>query len=345
MARYPYSSYSRRRRRNRRRIGILSALVIIAGVIASVHGYRPFVKNREEASAASSITNVDELIRPAVLVPPEHSPQPSSSLIEYASEATSEANPEVDELTAEAMRLISTKPSRVIQARDKLNEALSLPMNRQQQAVVKKQLSKLADKWLFNRTVFEGDKLCGSYKVKPGDQLRAIGRQFKVPHEILMRINNIGRPEVLRAGEMIKVINGPFHARIYCSTFTMDLYLQDSYVRSFPVVLGQAGMETPTGYWVVKPAGKLISPTWTDPTTGRRYEANDQDYPLGSRWIGLEGIRGAAKGRTGFAIHGTKNQKELGTARSRGCIRLYDEDVKLVYDLLTPGLSQVVIVE
>jgi LysM repeat protein len=315
--------------------------VIIAGVIASVHGYRPFVKNREQASAASSATNMDELIRPPVLVPPEHTPQWTPSLLEHASKA----NPEVDELTAEAMRLIGTKPSGVIQASDKLNEALSLPMNRQQQAVVKKQLSKLADKWLFNRTVFEGDKLCGSYKVKPGDQLRAIGRRFKVPHEILMRINNIGRPEVLRAGEMIKVINGPFHTKIYRSTFTMDLYLQDSYVRSFPVVLGQAGMETPTGCWVVKPAGKLISPTWTDPTTGRRYEADDPDYPLGSRWIGLEGIVGAAKGRTGFAIHGTKNQKELGTARSRGCIRLYDEDVKLVYDLLTPGLSQVVIVE
>lgn len=341
MARYPYSSYSRRRRQNRTRIVILSALVIIAGVIASVHGYRPFVKNREQASAASSVTNMDELIRPPVLVPPEHIPQWTPSLLEHASEA----NPEVDELTAEAMRLIGTKPSGVIQASDKLNEALSLPMNRQQQAVVKKQLSKLADKWLFNRTVFEGDKLCGSYKVKPGDQLRAIGRRFKVPHEILMRINNIGRPEVLRAGEMIKVINGPFHTKIYRSTFTMDLYLQDSYVRSFPVVLGQAGMETPTGCWVVKPAGKLISPTWTDPTTGRRYEADDPDYPLGSRWIGLEGIVGAAKGRTGFAIHGTKNQKELGTARSRGCIRLYDEDVKLVYDLLTPGLSQVVIVE
>ncbi len=54
---------------------------------------------------------------------------------------------------------------------------------------------------------------------------------------------------------------------------------------------------------------------------------------------------GDARGRTGFAIHGTKYPDQLGMAKSRGCIRLLDEDVKLVYDLLRPGVSQVVIVE
>jgi len=64
---------------------------------------------------------------------------------------------------------------------------------------------------------------------------------------------------------------------------------------------------------------------------------------LGARWIGLEGLEGEAKGRTGFAIHGTKNPEEIGKAVSRGCIRLYNEDVVLVYDLLMPGVSQVLV--
>jgi lipoprotein-anchoring transpeptidase ErfK/SrfK len=160
-----------------------------------------------------------------------------------------------------------------------------------------------------------------------------------------MQINNISNPKALRAGDTIKVINGPFHCRIYRSTFTMDLYLQDTFVRSFSVGLGKPGMETPTGRWIVKPGGKLLSPTWTDPDTGKTYEAQDSGYPLGVRWIGLEGLDGTAKGRTGFAIHGTKNPKQLGMAGSRGCIRLDNDDVKLVYDLLMPSVSQVVVVE
>ncbi|GAG09396.1 unnamed protein product, partial [marine sediment metagenome] len=184
-----------------------------------------------------------------------------------------------------------------------------------------------------------------SLQVKPGNLLSTIGRRRNVPHEILMKINKIVRPEALQAGETIKVVNGPFHARIYRSTFTMDLYLQNTFVRSFPVGLGKPGKETPTGLWRVKPDGKLISPTWTDPETGKTYEAEDPDYPLGSRWIGLEGLRGDAKSRSGFAIHGTKDPSEIGTAGSQGCIRLHNGDAILIYNLLMPGLSQVEIVE
>jgi LysM repeat protein len=266
-------------------------------------------------------------------------------LLEIAPEATLEPNPETAKLIAEAMALLDAKPAKIIEARDRLNETLPMPMSQQQQAFVKKQLSDLADKWLFGRKVLQKDTLCGTYKVKAGDQLRTIGKQHKVPYDILAQINNISRPEGLQAGEMIKVINGPFHARIYSSTFTMDLYLQNTFVNSFPVGLARLGHETPTGLWRVKLGGKLIKPTWTDPDTGKTYEAEDPDYPLGSRWIGLEGVKGDAVGRTGFAIHGTKEPEQIGTTGSRGCIRLHNGDAILVYNLLVPLYSRVEIVE
>ena len=50
-------------------------------------------------------------------------------------------------------------------------------MSEQQREFVKKQLSALAEKWLFGRTVFPGDELCGSYKVQPGDFIVA-GEDF-----------------------------------------------------------------------------------------------------------------------------------------------------------------------
>jgi len=335
MARYRSSWYSRRRGRTRNRIYIISALLIIAVVIAVILRYHPFAKNKDELiDTTTEKGTIPSALRPA----------PESDLLEIAPEPLAEPNPKVDDLIAEAMALINGKPARIIEARDRLNEALPTSMSAQQREVVKKQLSKLADKWLFSRTIYRQDGLCGSYKVKPGELLSTIGKQHKVPYEILMQINKIRSDKALQAGETIKVIHGPFHARIYRSTFTMDLYLQNTFVKSFPVGLGQPGMETPTGLWCVKPGGKLIKPTWTD-HTGKTFEPENPDYPLGSRWIGLEGIRGNAKDRTGFAIHGTKDPNQINTAGSRGCIRLHNGDAILIYNLLMPSYSLVEIVE
>ena len=254
-------------------------------------------------------------------------------------------NPDAEKLIAEALSAANAQPPRIIEARQKLNDILALPLGPQQQKTVKDNLSALADKWLFARTIFADDSLCGTYKVKSGDRLTNIAQQYKVPYEILMQINNIPKPEALRADATIKVINGPFQVKVYRSAFTMDLYCQNTFVRSFKIGIGKPGRETPKGLWVVQPGGKMIQPRWTDPDTGRTYEATDPDYPLGSRWIALDGIEGDAKGRTGFAIHGTKVPDEIGSATSRGCIRMYNGEVILMYNLLVPTYSKVEVVD
>jgi LysM repeat protein len=321
-------------------------LLILAGVITFIYG-RPFGKNEDESSVGLVNINVENKTKPSTVVPPKPPPkrivEPNISTI--TSEPTSEANPKVAELIDEAMALVDGKPAKIIEARDRFNDALSLPMNNVQRAVIKRKLSELADKWLFSRTVFPLDRLCSNYEVKPGDELRIIGSQQKVPWEILQQINSISRPELLKAGNMIKLIHGPFHARIYRSTFTMDLYLQQTFVRSIPVGIGQEGRETPTGLWRVKQGGKLIKPPWSDPETGKLLNYGDPGYALGSRWIALEGIKGNAKDRSGFGIHGTTEPETIGTKSSKGCIRLHNGDVIFIYNLLAPVHSLVEVVD
>jgi len=331
-----YTSTSTRRRKRRRRRWLYTILILL--VIASA---KIFIRGSDPASIFAGDDNVgisiaDIQTQDTALFLPELDEIPDSA---------SGANPQANILIDDVAACFNANPPKIIEARDKLNQILLMPVDSQQFAFVKKQLTWLSEKWLFSKIVFPQDELCSHYKVKPGDQLRIIGAEFNVPYEILMEINNIKDPRTLQAGETIKVINGPFHCLIHRSTYTMDLYLQDSYVRSFPVGLGQSDMETPLGRWVVKPSGKLISPTWTDPATGTTFHPEDPNYPLGSRWIGLEGIEGPAKNRTGFAIHGTKNPQEIGTSGSRGCIRLYNKDAITIYNLLMPGLSQVIVVE
>lgn len=340
MARYLTSRRDRRRSRNRRWVYVISALVIVIGLYFV---YRIVSRGRQtkiENVTDASMDN-EALTSAFVSLPPE----PNIGLSVATDEHIDEPNSKAAGLIDEALALINGKPARIIDARDRLNEILLIPMSRQQRKFVKEQLSKLAEKWLFSRTIYPGDRLCKTVQVQPGSLLSTISKQYRVPYEILMEINGIKRAETLRAGDMIKVINGPFHARVYRSTFTMDLYLQNTFVRSFPVGLGKPGRETPTGFWVVEPGGKLIKPTWRDPDTGKTYEADSPDYPLGSRWIRLKGLQGEAVGRTGIAFHGTKDPNLIGTAGSRGCIRLYNGDVILIYNLLMPGLSRVEVVE
>ncbi len=269
---------------------------------------------------------------------------PSGTVALAAPQAVAVTSPAVDTSIAQA-RELSAQPGQTIAARDKLNSLLSTSMAPAQAQAAKSELSDLANKWLFSSAVLAGDTICEMYTVRPGDSLEAIGRRFKVPYETLMHINKIGDARSLQAGQHIKVIRGPFHVKVYRSSFTLDLYVQDMFVRSFRVALGSPGSETPTGLWRVQEGGKLVQPPWYDKKANRNYLPTDPDYPLGPRWIALDGLTGEAKGRTGFAIHGTKDPDSIGKQVSQGCIRMLNPDVLLMYDLMYPLASRVEIVD
>jgi hypothetical protein len=372
MARHPFGPRAGRRNRNRTYTILLAVLVIC---VAIAFYYGPFGKNKaeiidttptgdtnteineqpetrtayeQELPEQPEVTEEPEQTEKTASVPPvEVQPEPELPKVapEPAPGPTVEPNPEAASLITEAAALLSESPNKIVEARDKLNQALRMPMSPRQRSSVKDQLSELSNQWLLSRTVLTDDPLCESYQVRSGDLLTTIGDKYKVPYEFLKTINRINRPETLQAGLPIKVVKGPFHAKVYRSTFTMDVYLQNTFVRSFKVGLGKPGMETPTGLWRAKQDGKLVKPIWTNPVDGKTYHPEDPDYPLGSRWIALEGLEGEAKNRTGFAIHGTKDPEQIGTAGSQGCIRMHNGDAILVYNMMYPGLSQVEVVD
>ena len=373
MARHPLGTRAGQKARNP--IYAIVVVILLIGAAITFY-YGPFSRNEAEPTDVDLLSDVNTARAAApdaneivTLVSPTEIPESDMSepnvvglepnLPEYgvdsiphsdriqevhdttAIETVVQPGDEATALIAEAETLMSKGSSGIVAAREKLNEALRMPMSVQQRSSVKNRLSKLSDQWLFSRTVLPNDTLCESYMVRSRDRLAAIGDKYKVPYEILMRVNNITDPRTLQAGATIKVIKGPFHAKVYRSTFTMDLYVQNTYVRSFSVGLGKPGHETPTGLWRVRPGGKAYATSWRDPDTGIVYQPEDPDYPLGSRWIALDGLSGEAKGRTGFGIHGTKEPDQIGKADSRGCIRMFNGEVIQVYNMLVEGLSQV----
>jgi lipoprotein-anchoring transpeptidase ErfK/SrfK len=355
MAQFPAGPYGNQSSKIR-----ILMYVAIAAVVIAIMAVAVFLRGRAQEKQAQApiaaapvgqppqavATDANAAAKPAspaaantAAAPAAMSPQ---SLAPVGTQTTM-AEPNQRQLIDQAMSLLNQPGNqKIIEARDRLNELLPM-LQGQERAFVKEQLSLLADRWLFNKQIFPEDKLCTSYKVSPGDALQKIGKNYNVPYETLMKINGIDKAESLQAGGTIKVVNGPFHARIYRSTFTMDIYLQNTYVKSFPVGLGKQGKETPSGRWKV--GDKLIKPPWTDPDTNRTYQPEDPDYPLGSRWISLIGLEGASVGRKGFAIHGTNDPAQIGMQGSRGCIRLHNGNAVEVYNMLMQGVSLVDVVD
>jgi LysM repeat protein len=302
-------------------------------------------------SAPAAVVPVQTTPAPAVQQAPASVPTAAPVAAAMDANAAPAAAPAVDTATSpEAAALIRQSvqdiaEGRIIPARDQLNKVLDMKLSDAVRNEVKAQLSKLSETWLFSKQVYPGDTLTELYKVKSGDVLAIFARRHKVPHEAIEKINGITNPERLQAGQTLKVINGPFSVVVSKKSFTMDLYLQGVFVKQYRVGLGSLQHETPSGKWIAARSGKMIKPTWTDPDTGRVYQGSDPDYPLGSRWIALDGVEGDAKGRTGFAIHGTKDPESIGTRASRGCIRLFNGDVVEVYDLMEAGISEVLLTE
>jgi hypothetical protein len=203
---------------------------------------------------------------------------------------------------------------------------------------------------VFSPRRFPEDPFQGSYTVKPGDRPMKIASLCDVTWQLLGRINGISDPRRLRVSQTLKTIKGPFHAVVSKSRFTLDLYLGSPgergsmYVRSFPVGLGRHG-STPTGTWMLAPGGKLLNPKWWGTDGEPPVESGDPKNPLGTRWMALNGTQGDAVGKEGFGIHGTIDPDSMGKEMSHGCIRMVNENVEKVYDMLTDGKSTVIVTE
>lgn len=166
-----------------------------------------------------------------------------------------------------------------------------------------------------------------AYPIVAGDNLQAIAQQYSVTPEYLARLNRID-PDRIRAGQSLKVIKGPFSAVVDLSDYEITIHCHGYYVYRFPVGVGK-DESSPIGTFTVK--DKVVNPPYYGAEGA--IAADDPANPIGERWISIG---------DSYGIHGTIDPDSIGKSESRGCIRMHNEDVEIVYDLLTIG-SEVVI--
>lgn len=147
------------------------------------------------------------------------------------------------------------------------------------------------------------------------------GSQLIIPQQVIL-------PDTPRKG----IVVNSAEMRLY-------YYPPDSgTVVVLPIGIGQAGRETPRN-WVTKVERKQEAPSWTPTANTRREYAKEgvtlpafvpagPDNPMGLYAIYI--------GRL-YAIHGTNANFGIGLRVSQGCIRLRDDDIKLLFDNVPVG--------
>ena len=107
---------------------------------------------------------------------------------------------------------------------------------------------------------------------------------------------------------------------------SLRVYDNDKCIAMYPVGVGKIVSTTPSGYFSV--VEKIVNPTWTDPSDTSVVIPSGPDNPLGYRWIGIGG---------NYGIHGTNRPTSVGHYVSNGCVRMVEENVEKVFDMVEVG--------
>ncbi len=96
---------------------------------------------------------------------------------------------------------------------------------------------------------------------------------------------------------------------------TLTLYKDGKAFRTYPVAVGKPTTPTPKGSFHI--VNKAVNP----------------GGPFGVRWMGISAPGG------GYGIHGTNNPGSIGKSISHGCVRMFNQDVTELYNLVPVGTA------
>lgn len=106
---------------------------------------------------------------------------------------------------------------------------------------------------------------------------------------------------------------------------TLELYSADTLIKVYPIAVGKPSTPSPLGNYHI--FEKEVNPWWFPPRTGEVVPSGPAN-PLGYRWMGFAPM---------YGIHGTNAPWAIGMAVSNGCIRMHEEDVEELFEVVPYG--------
>jgi len=164
-----------------------------------------------------------------------------------------------------------------------------------------------------------------------GETLGALAERNGTTVQLIMRSNQL-RGNVIRVGDRLRIFRGTLRVWVDKSDNVMKVYLNDEFFLRYRVGTGQHS-RTPAGHYQITLRQK--HPTWYRPD-GKEIPYGDPENLLGTHYLKLN--------TPGIGLHGTWEPDTIGSQSSAGCVRLLNEHIEELHDLLPVG-TEVVIVE
>jgi lipoprotein-anchoring transpeptidase ErfK/SrfK len=175
-----------------------------------------------------------------------------------------------------------------------------------------------------------------AYRVRQGETLTTIARRHRTTIGAIKYVNGM-TSDLLRADQVLRIPRGTFSILAVKRLFRLYVLYEGVPLDSYPIAIGTED-RTPVGEYTVGP--KTPDPTWYVPPNLQREQGlppvvrpGDPRNPLGSHWITLVHPR-----IQGLGIHGTNDDRVIGSRATYGCIRLRNEDVSRLFDLVSEGM-------
>jgi lipoprotein-anchoring transpeptidase ErfK/SrfK len=161
------------------------------------------------------------------------------------------------------------------------------------------------------------------HEVKNGDTLSKIGEQYHTTVALIKKENGLSS-DVLRLGMPLRIWTGKFSVLVDKSQNILLLQSNADVAKTYRVSTGKNNI-TPVGNFKI--INKLVHPAWTH--EGKVIPPDTLQNILGSRWLGFDA--------PGYGIHGTTQPDSIGKQATAGCVRMFNNDVEELYDLLPIG--------
>lgn len=165
------------------------------------------------------------------------------------------------------------------------------------------------------------------HTVERGETIAGIAKRYDISPDLLLRINQIQDPRRLSIGRRLRIPDLDFSIVVDKTRNTLTLYNKGAFFKKYRIRTGQSEYMTPNGEFKIR--NKVKNPSWTDPRTLKSYPPNHEDNALGARWLGFN--------QSGLGIHEATDPQTIGHYASQGCVGMFEEDVKELYDLVSLG--------
>jgi len=177
------------------------------------------------------------------------------------------------------------------------------------------------------------------HRVASGDLISKLAKRYGTTQAYLLLANGIDRPDRLRIGREIWVLDKPaFELTVFKQTASAVLVLNGQFCKRYSVGLGPAA-DVPAGTFAVR--NKVTEPAYRLPDGGEVPFGHPQNI-LGTRWITLSATGETPPARL-LGLHGTWDVSSLGRASDTGRVRFRNADIEELCVLLPDGAAVAIV--